>query len=316
MADKDVFRRRLGGLGALVLGAVLLVGAASKAVDPKAFAEQIEAEGLDAFLSADTVALVALGLELALGTALVLGVRRLWVLVPAGILVAFFVFLTGRSYWNDAHGIADPGVSCGCFGNLVDRTPAEAFWQDVVLLVPALGLAFVGRQRSSLPVFRMVLAGLVAVTGVGFAGLAPQLPLDDLATRLRAGRAVGQICSGSGEHRVCLTGVIPELGEGEHVVVMADLSSPDFGQAVKDLNRYHLSGKGPALWVLTASSPEEHHRFFWQWAPSFPILDAPRALIRPLYRELPRSFMVSDGQVIRTFSGLPPLEELAPGPEI
>ena len=28
--------------------------------------------------------------------------------------------------------------SCGCFGDLITRTPAEAFWQDLVLLLPPL----------------------------------------------------------------------------------------------------------------------------------------------------------------------------------
>ena len=56
--------------------------------------------------------------------ALLLGVRRLWVLFPALLLVAFFVSLTGRSYWLAAHGVKDSAANCGCFGNLVQRSPA------------------------------------------------------------------------------------------------------------------------------------------------------------------------------------------------
>ena len=130
------WKHRLGYLGGLLLGAVLLIGAVSKAVDPLAFREQIQVEGLDAFLPGGLVVLIALALEFGLGTALVLGIRRLWVLVPSAFVVLLFIGITGRSYWNYAYGIVDESVSCGCFGNLVDRTPAEAFWQDLVLMVP------------------------------------------------------------------------------------------------------------------------------------------------------------------------------------
>jgi uncharacterized membrane protein YphA (DoxX/SURF4 family) len=128
-----------------VLGIVLLVAVWAKAVDPASFAEQIRTEKLDFALSAPAIALLALALEAGLGLALLLGVRRNWVLVPATLLVAFFLFLTGRAWWLSAHGLRDAAASCGCFGNLVQRTPAEAFWQDLLLLVPPLVLAFVGR---------------------------------------------------------------------------------------------------------------------------------------------------------------------------
>src|SRR6185436_3309203 len=155
-----------------------------KALDPSAFAEQIHTEGLDVLLSAQAVALIALALEAGLGLALLLGVRRLWVLVPAALLVAFFVFLTGRAWWMSAHGLRE-AESCGCFGNLVQRTPAEAFWQDLLLLVPALLLAFVARSRSArLPTARLAAALAASIAVALFAWKAPELPLDNLATRL------------------------------------------------------------------------------------------------------------------------------------
>jgi len=304
-------RSLVGYLGALILGAVLVVGGLTKVVDPQAFAEQIRVEGLDFALPSDVVALIGLGLELGLGTALILGTRRLWILIPAGTLVVFFLVLTGMSYWKFAHGIVDESTSCGCFGNLVDRTPAEAFWQDLLLMVPALLVAFLGRPRTAFPVNRVALTAAVTLGSVSFAWKAPELPLDDLATRLKPGKLAQEICSGSEENRLCLTGLIPGLEEGNHIVILADLSSPEFGAAVEELNEYFSSGHGPTLWVLSSSSPEEHRRFFWQWGPAFKILEAPRPLLRPLYRSLPRSFLLSNGTVIRTFSGLAPMESLA-----
>ncbi len=307
------WKRRVGILGAFMLGAVLLVGGLSKAVDPQVFAEQVGAEGLDFALSAETVALVAIGLEIGLGAALILGVRRLWILLPAAMLVGLFLFLTGRSYWNFAQGIVDETASCGCFGNLLDRTPGEAFWQDLLLMVPALLLSFLGRAPSGFPRARLGWVAAVTLVGVVFSWKAPELPLDDVATRLKPGKATEAICSGGDDNRLCITSLIPDLEAGAHLVILADLASPAFGEAVADLNRYFLSGQEPKLWILSSSSPEEQRLFFWQRAPTFQIIDAPQALLRPLYRTLPRSFLVSDGKVMQTFSGLPPLDSLTGG---
>jgi hypothetical protein len=305
------WKQALGYLGAFFLGAVLLLGALTKAVDPLGLAEQIRVEGLDFLLSDWTVTFIALGLEFALGMALILGVRRLGILVPAALLVVFFLFITGRSYWNFVHGIEDASVSCGCFGNLVDRSPAAAFWQDFLLMAPALLLAFVGRQESRFPSKRLGLVALVTVAGLVLAWRAPNLPLDDLATRLSPGKQVEDICAGTDEARICLDSLLPEVSDGEHVVILADISSQEFGEAVDGLNQYFLAGKGPTMWVLSTASPEEIHQFFWTWAPTFEIRDAPRSLLRALYRTLPRSFLVIDGNVRRTFAGLPPLDILA-----
>ena len=302
--------RVLGYLGAALLGAVLLFAAWAKALDPLAFAREIHSQKLDFLLPASGVALLALGLEVGLGAALLLGVRRLWVLVPAALLVAFFLFLTGRTYWLALHGVApDPG-GCGCFGNLVERSPAQAFWQDLLLLVPLLALACVGRPapaETSRPWGRTALAALLALAAMGFAWKSPDLPLDDLATRLKPGVDVRTLCAGSGNDRVCLDTAVPDLASGARLVVIADLADPGFQKAVDRLNAYAASGRQPGLTVLSDVTAEQKQAFFWRWAPSFPIVETPGALLQPLYRRLPRSFVLQDGRVTRTYPGLPPL---------
>ena len=295
----------------MALGGVLLVAAYAKVLDPAAFAEQIELEGLAKLGPAAVLALAAIGLEVGLGVALVWGVRRPWVLYPAAALVVLFLLLTGRAYWDDLRGLEPRVASCGCFGNLLERSAAEAFWQDLLILAPLLGLAFLGRPRGpqrGLPILASAAAALGAVL---FAWRAPSLPLDDLATRLRPGIRLAGLCAGSGASRVCLGAPMPELDSGRHLVVLADLEDEAFGERVGALNDYAAAGAAPPLWVVTPSESEAHRSFFWRFGPAFEIREAPAPLLRSLYRRLPRSFLLSEGVVVETYPGLPPLERFS-----
>lgn len=306
-------RRAVGTIAGVALGSVLLVGAFAKAVDPRAFAEQIELEGLDFALPAAVVVYLALALEAGLGWLLVSGVRRLWVLIPSAALVAFFLALTGRAYWTATFGDADPGHGCGCFGNLVARTPAEAFWQDLLMMGPTVAVAFVGRcQSRGLPRRRVVASMAGALVVVLLAWRAPELPLDDWVTRLRPGVAIADLCAGAEDdpYRLCLDALVPELDTGSHLVVIASIADPAFESAVEALNRYAEAGDGPRLWVLSSDPEQAQHAFFWRWAPAFEVREAPPELLRPMYRSLPRSFRVSDGRVSKTFGEIPPLDQL------
>jgi uncharacterized membrane protein YphA (DoxX/SURF4 family) len=308
-AREEELRRRLslrgliGLAGGAFLGGVLLLAAWTKAIHPEAFVELIRSEGLDIVIPARALALVALALEAGLGVALLLGVRRLFVLVPAALLVAFFLFLTGRNYYLWANGVAEPAAGCGCFGNLVDRTPAEAFWQDLLLMVPALLLAFLGFRSPRFPTARAAVAALFAIGAVVLAWRAPALPLDDLATRLKPGVDIGSLCTGRGAERICLATIRPQLAEGEHLVVIADLADEGWSEWIDPLNEAARSGR--SVVVLSSSTAEQHSAFFWQWGPSFEIVEAPAAMLQPLYRTLPRSFTLRGGQVVATYSGLP-----------
>ncbi len=302
------WRCALGYLGGALLGLILLLAAATKALDPLAFAEQIQAEGLNGLFSARVVALIGLAIETAVGLALLLGLRRLWVLIPSVFLVAFLVFLTGRTYVRSIHGEAPAAASCGCFGNLVQRTPAEAFWQDLLLLVPPLALAFVGRPRGGrFPGGRVAAVALATGAVVAFGAKAADLPLDDLATRLKPGVVTAKVCVGEGKDAICLDTLVPDLAREKHMVVLADLGNPAFTGMVPDLNRYsqgaqEAAGQNDALPLVVLSATPPTTSFLFTFGPAFEIRDAPPALLRPLYRRLPRAFSVRDGKVVQTYS--------------
>lgn len=304
---EPAWKRHLGTLAGIFLGLVLLVAAWGKILDPERFVEQIRFEGLDFFGLGWPVALFALFLEVALGTALVLGIRQKWVMWSSTGLVLFFLFLTGRSYWKFSQGIIDESASCSCFGNLVSRTPAEAFWQDLILLGVPLLLAFFGRAgsvRASRP--RLAIVGVVTTVVLLFAVMAPGLPLDDLATRLRPGAGISELCAGAEDssERICLDGVVSELDHGRHLVVLTGLDEEIFLDSLQALNELSLGTGDLEVWAVTDADEGDVSTFAWTSAPAFDVREAPEALLRPLYRRRPRTFLVVDGLVEKTWPGI------------
>lgn len=315
LAPRSTSRARAtaGWLGGAWLGLVLLVAAALKALDPITFGEGMAAQGVAFGLPPLAAALVALAIETALGAALLLNLRTTPWLAAASALVVFFLLLTGREAWLAARGLADASASCGCFGSLVERTPNEAFLQDLLLMLPALALAWLGRPgaTSRLAIRRGAVAAMT-VAVAGFAAAAPALPLDDAATRLRPGVRLAALCAGAGEQRVCLDALAPALGRGAHLVVIADANGETFADLAARLNAYVRAGGEPPVTVLADLTPEARQALYWQVAPAFDLHEVPRALLRPLHRRLPRSFRLQDGAVTATWAGLPPTIPAAP----
>ena len=224
----------VGSLGARVLGLVLLVAAGAKIVEPGAFAEQISLEQLDFLFSVRTVTLIALALEVGLGTVLILGLRRLWVLFPTTLLVSFFLFLTGRNYWLVLNGLRDEDAACGCFGSLIQRTPGEAFWQDLFLLLVPLSLAYIGRQVShgGFPWRRLLTAGVVVLGVTIYVGSNSDLQFVEMAAEI-ADESGEERFVKTDDYRLVLEGVdVPEAEIFHSQSVIFLVLSPQLPAAV------------------------------------------------------------------------------------
>jgi hypothetical protein len=177
-------------------------------------------------------------------------------------------------------------------------------------------LAWTGRPAAGSAASRRLRWGVVAAATAGaaaFAQAAPRLPLDDLATRLQPGARLEKLCTGRGDTRVCLAALAPELASGTHWVVLVDTKDAGFGEVAEALNAYTLAGRQPSVTALADITAEEQNALFWRYAPAFDLHEAPTALLRPLYRTLPRSFLVEEGRVVRTENGV--AQELAKRPD-
>jgi hypothetical protein len=155
----------------------------------------------------------------------------------------------------------------------------------------------------------MEIVAAAVLISLGFAWKAPDLPLDDIATRLHVGAGLESLCVGEGESRTCIDHLAPELAEGRHLLVIADLKQRSFRYAVPHLSELVLSDAGVGLLVLAAADLEDIKSFQWELGPTFEVRQAPAELLRPLYRRTPRTALIEDGRVVRTYDGLPPVDQ-------
>ncbi len=101
-------------------------------------------------------------LEVALGVALIIGVKRKWTISLLLIMILFFTFLTFYSaYFNKV-------TDCGCFGDAIKLTPWQSLYKDIILLIMITVLFLFQKDisdRKSKVAFGVVLATLILTLG-------------------------------------------------------------------------------------------------------------------------------------------------------
>lgn len=283
-------RTVFGRTSARLLGAVLLLAAYGKAVDPQAFAASLrELVQVPATL-AYVWALAVVGYEAGLGTALLGGSRRRSVLVLAN---ATFLVFVATVAWQ----LVRPGeaAACGCFGRLLERTPLQALYEDVAFVILS-GCAWLGGAAPTARL-RPWPSVLGAGTGVALALCAPWLPLDDHVTALAPGVTV------AATH---LDEIVPELRTGRHLVLLLDRADPATSARIVHLDeRLKLPGGPTSVWGVADDDPRLAVAFLWSAGPAFEVRSAPPPMLRRLYRTLPRSALIDGGHVVATWSGFP-----------
>jgi hypothetical protein len=287
----------VGALAGIVLGALFLLAAATKGADLALFTEQVEGYGIVGGPLARAVALALVPLEAILGMALIVGWRRrAAALATAGLLVLFI----GVSAWALYTGKTG---SCGCFGALSARGPADVIKEDLLMLVLAAlawlpaGAAAGGRARG----WR---TGLVALTGVAAAGFmfaAPRLPIDDWVTAVRPGVDVASLELGD---------AVPPAGPV--LVALIDLGDAGLAATTASLNALADAPGAPKTVAFTEGDEARRGEYFWSQGPRFEVRELSRDTIHRMARTLPRVFLARDGKVVRTWNDAPPTpDELA-----
>ncbi len=290
---------RVGTAAGVLLGLVLLYSSWGKALDPYGTGEIYARRGLLPAALAGYVVILTVAVEAALAAALLVDLRRRAVLLLTTLMMAAFFGLTT---WEYFHPPVD-GSSCGCFGNLVSRSPGQAAAQDGFFLLLA-GLAWIGRPgaRPGRGTLRWAVPAVFFVVALALAAGAPVLFGDELATRLKPGAKVADLR---------LDEIVPEMQRGTSLVLLVDRGDAATKAAVTKINELVLNNAPVSVFAIAEPNEELATAFTWEAAPAFDVREAPYALLKPLYRTLPRALLVTDGTVVKTWTGLPGDADLA-----
>jgi putative oxidoreductase len=283
-----------GHAARIFLGLVFLLAGLAKAVDPAEFAFEMASYGIVGARVSAVAGPILIALEIVLGVALLAGVRtRAAALVSTGLMI---LFLGVKSYAL-SRGRTDP---CGCFGSYLETSPGWGLAIDCGFTVAGALTLWGLRRRASRKTARatLAMAGL-ALCSLGLVLASPSLPIDRLVTRLGVGRSLKDLG---------IEGKVP--AQGKLLVALLDLTGPSAAETAARLNL--LAGElasrenAPRVVALTPSTEGDKAAFIWTANPAFDIQPVDRPILKPLYRRLPRFFLVAEGRVVAIYDGPPP----------
>ena len=255
----------------LIMGLLFVLAGAAKSWDPVIFYWEIVSY-LD-LLSVDQhawhrLASLAIGLgpvELAVGVGLLLNWRPRWIHPIAVVMMTVFLLVTGYAWSTGAN------VDCGCFGALAERSPGEAFVEDVVMLV--LLLISWRWQSAMWPSPGTRLAGFSTGKTIG-AIFVVQLIVVAMLFYPDNDRLVNSDLTEGIELRgVELKGVDVDLGSGSYLVELFSPVCSRCKKAVPKLNRWADSDNLPTVIALNSypQDSRELKEFQSQMNPRFDI---------------------------------------------
>ncbi|MCZ7556535.1 MAG: hypothetical protein M5R41_09055 [Bacteroidia bacterium] len=275
----------------IIVAAVFYLAATLKALDPVSFSEQIATYNIFPHLSM-LAAWTLIIVEILLATAL--AVNFLPRVAPI-LMIALLLFFIGITWYGMAIGL---GENCGCFGNLVHRGPEMVIIEDAIM---AAGLLFSLAVLWTKPATGIkwksavtLASGLVAA-GVTF--YSPAIPADDIVTTLRPG-ARFDVWPVDGLYGT-------SLNEGTRVVFLFTMDSRDLQLDVNRMNDIAQQEEVHSATGLLIDGTEHLTALMFEYAAAFPVGAIEPRFARPLYRSLPRTFILQDGIVKATWSGLP-----------
>lgn len=279
----------------IVIAIVFLIAALSKALDPPSFIDQIASYGILPGL-APFGAWFFIAVECLLAGMLIVNLYPRTAQVGAGGLLLLFSGVT-------AYAIATGSLeNCGCFGNIMPRTPQETLVEDLVMLAGIIFAAIVTWKRQpkpTVPKFAVVMA--LGLAGILVGVFHKQLPVDDLSTQLKPG---AEFTSWPTE------GLYTNLNEGTHVVFLFNLQIENLETQVQRMNEIAQSEDVKSAIGLITDGPEQLTALMFQYGTGFPAGALEPRFARNLYRALPRTFVIHDGTVVETWSAIPDLADV------
>jgi hypothetical protein len=285
----------IGYFCAALAGSVFLVSGTLKALDAGSFRRQILRYRLLAPQGTPPAAVGLVGLECALGAALIVNLSPALAIPAAGVLLAGFAALTA---WGTSTGRID---DCGCYGGLLFLTPAQSLALDALYLA-LLGAAWFldSTAASAARFWQLAVVGAVLAAAIAAAVRSMVQPLANLAL-LRAGRAW---------RKTWLPQYDRDLTRGSHFIVFLSPECPHCKRWMPLLNVIEARAELPSVAGVMAVSQEGLDHFLGEHLVRFPIVLMRRSLISLMANAYPTAALVEGGRIRRVWTGEMPEEYL------
>lgn len=281
----------------VLMGLVFLLAGGVKVWEPVLFfweaVPHVGLIGLGVYTRELAQAAMLLGpVEWGLGLALLCNWRPRWVLPATTALMVFFVVVAGLALYRGG------GANCGCFGALIERTPGEAFVEDLVML-GLLGFSWRVLLRGQVAEWShgrwVVISGTALALVLTGVRLLPDLDrLQD--SDLRAGVNLSGLKLKGGE---------VDLGQGVYLV---ELFSPKCSHCMREvprLNEWSRTEGLPPLVALTGFVQEspDLREFRERLQPLYPTLSVSSTDFLRLTagHGYPRLALLRQGEVVRVW---------------
>jgi uncharacterized membrane protein YphA (DoxX/SURF4 family) len=295
---------------AVLIGLVFILAAALKVYDPFSFYTQIRGYKLVGHGLGKALAFALPPMEMAMGLAAVLGFyRRYACMCICGLLIVFLI-ATGHAW---ATGSTE---NCGCFGELLARSPKATFFEDLVFL----GLAVVGmfgrdhlERVGKLEIRSWYKAAVVAVVMVASFSISAAQG----AFRIRAGGILRPGLDVSGWKLTELSvdgyvkkGVKINLLKGTHLLIFY---SPMCKHCWQTVPRVQELSRIKELASVVGVSHDRHQprlfRFFVKGmndrGATYPLVTMKWVDYRKLTRSVPKTVVIKTGVVRQVLKGVP-----------
>ena len=280
----------------IAVGVIFLIAASLKALDPVAFAEQIRQFGIFPELSG-VAAWTLVTAEVVLAAGLILNWLPRIVPLASALLLLFFIGITA---YGTSIGL---GENCGCFGSLVYRSPTQVIIEDVLMVLALAFSIMVVRTRAAKgQTARGAVVTLIGALALLTISVSPALPVDDLVTTLKPGSTFKNWPLDG------LRGV--NLNRGTNVVFLFSIGDRQMPEHAESMIVAARGGTGATPVGLIIDGPEMLTTLMFQYGITFPVGAVEPRFARPMYRRLPRSFLLHEGTVFQTWPGIPDAGEI------
>lgn len=275
-----------------IVGAVFLVTGVVKALSSKSFIELIFKYGLLPPQLAIPTAITFIGLECALGVALILHEFPQW-FVPGTIIL--ILCLSASTAWATSTKRTE---DCGCYGGLLVITPKQSILLNLGYIL-LLGWAWLNPVANHyMQTWQWVLALMALVAGSISGWRSQEKPLVDFS-RLKPGNRW---------HPRWLKDSPQDLQQGSHFVVFLGKDCPYCKQWVPLLNVMSTQKDLPNVIGILALSHEEISAFKAEHLVRFPVAQMDKLLFGYMVDSYPTAVLIENGAIANKWLGEIPKE--------